>query len=139
MDKLRAWAGVDSSNGGRHRLLSTQEIEASGKGHLFDMGAHTGTHPLLSAMSGAAQRQEIQQSKSYLEKLIERRVVSFAFPYGDYNTETLGIVREEGFSSACGTKSGSVRPNTNWFELPRRHVQDWDGATFEKHLADWFA
>ena len=139
MNELRACAGADSSGEGGHRLLSTQEIVSSAKSNLFDMGAHTGTHPLLSALSPTAQREEIRKSKSYLEKLVDRPVASFAFPYGDYNVETLNILRDEGFTCACGTKSGSVRPDTNWFELPRMHVQDWDRATFEKQLDRWFS
>jgi len=139
MNELRAWAGADSSGDGGHRLLSPQEIVSSAKSNLFDMGAHTGTHPLLSAISSTAQREEIRQSKSYLEKLMDRPVASFAFPYGDYNAETLNILRDEGFTCACGTKSGSVRADTNWFELPRMHVLDWDGRTFEKRLTGWFS
>jgi len=138
MGELRAWAGL-ATDDREHSLLSPEQIASSAASPLFDIGSHSVTHPLFSAMSPTAQRDEIEKSKSQLGKLLGRPVGSFAFPYGNYTAETPAILREAGFACACCTKSGTVQPNTDSYELPRVQVDDCDGVTFAKQLSRWFS
>jgi peptidoglycan/xylan/chitin deacetylase (PgdA/CDA1 family) len=108
---------------------------------LIEIGAHTVTHPSLSALPIASQREEIWQSKTGLEEILDRPVTSFAYPYGkrsDYSAETVALVREAEFVCACSNFAGLVSQSTDRFQLPRVHVPDCDGEEFVKQLSGWF-
>ena len=117
--------------------MSTQELRQLADGGLVEIGAHTGTHPLLSMLPESEQRFEIEVSKRYLEEVTEKPVVSFAYPYGgknDYTHESVHCVRKAGFSLACSNFPGIIWPATNRFELPRFLIRDWSGDEFERRL-----
>jgi peptidoglycan/xylan/chitin deacetylase (PgdA/CDA1 family) len=67
----------------------------------FEIGAHTLTHPRLSAIPIAEARKEIAGSKKRLEDRFGVQVKHFAYPYGDYNEAVVDMVREAGFETAC--------------------------------------
>jgi peptidoglycan/xylan/chitin deacetylase (PgdA/CDA1 family) len=61
--------------------LSTDELrEMAAAGHVI--GAHTRTHPVLTALIPDAAREEIRASKAELESLLQRPVEHFAYPFG---------------------------------------------------------
>jgi peptidoglycan/xylan/chitin deacetylase (PgdA/CDA1 family) len=108
---------------------------------LMTLGSHTRTHPVLSALPPAVQRDEILGGKRDLEDVAGRRVQSFAYPYGrrtDYSDETVALVREAGFACACANVAGAVDASADGFELPRLEVRDWDGEEFGRRLSGWF-
>lgn len=137
LDQLLTWAGAERCARSTHCLLLPEEISLLGKGNLFEVGAHSVTHASLPSQPIAFQRHEIQRSKAYLDDLLENPVTSFSYPYGDYTAETVALVKEAGFSSACSTKAGVVSSKTDSFQLPRLEVLDWDGEEFEKQLFKW--
>jgi peptidoglycan/xylan/chitin deacetylase (PgdA/CDA1 family) len=136
--ELRGWAGAEPAGRPSHRPLSLEEAVALMQGGLVEVGAHTVTHPALSALPAASQRGEILGSKARLEELLGQQVTSFAYPHGDLSAETAGIVREAGFARACSARAGLVELSTDPFQLPRRYVQDWDGEAFSRRLSKWF-
>jgi peptidoglycan/xylan/chitin deacetylase (PgdA/CDA1 family) len=138
LDQIAAWAGRDTKGRLNYRGLCVEEVCDLGKGRLVDIGAHTVTHPALKELSGAAQRREVGLSKAHLEDILGRAVTSFAYPYGARSEESIAIVREAGFDSACATVAGVVEPGVDHFQLPRVAVDDWNGDEFEERLATWF-
>jgi peptidoglycan/xylan/chitin deacetylase (PgdA/CDA1 family) len=90
-------------------------------------------------MSLALQQEEIERSKSMLEDVLGRPCASFAFPYGCYSDDTVAIVRHAGFSAACSTHEAAVDSRADLFQLPRIHVQDWNGDEYARRLAAWWA
>jgi peptidoglycan/xylan/chitin deacetylase (PgdA/CDA1 family) len=138
MDELLAWAGSVPILRPNHRIVNLEEVSALAKGGLIEIGAHSVTHPFLSFLPTARQREEIQQSKTRLEEIIGQPVVNFAYPHGNYSEETTALVREAGFTSACTTYPRTVR-RCDRFKLPRVVVEDWDGEEFAKQLSEWRA
>lgn len=138
LDELLAWASTKAKGRLTHRTLSQQEVATLARGGLVEVGAHTVTHPVLSALPAASQRDEIQQSKARLEKMLGCPVTSFAYPYGKYRAETVPIVRETGFTCACSTFAGTVERDADRFQLPRVPVEDWNGEGFSQRLSQWF-
>jgi peptidoglycan/xylan/chitin deacetylase (PgdA/CDA1 family) len=134
---LRAWAGSESHNAPYPRALTRGELIELARGGLVEIGAHTVTHPVLTELPTAAQRVEIRGSKAYLEELLGQPVTSFSYPNGASSDETLTIVRDAGFSSACASSHGVVWRGTGPFQLPRFWIQDWDGAMFSRWLRRW--
>jgi len=141
LEQIRAWTNVKPAVRATHRTLSSREAIDLAQGGLVEIGSHTVTHPVLSALTIAAQRDELAQSKLDLERLLNRTVTSFAYPYGGshvYTTETVRAVRESGFQGACTTNEGIVHKGTDRFQLPRVMVFDWDGERFAEQLSRWF-
>lgn len=140
-EEMLAWAGSRPMVRPTHRTLSREEVMLLARGGLVDVGAHTVTHPMLSALPERAQREEIQRSKAYLEDVLNQAVSSFAYPYGrecDYTDETVAIVRQAGFDCACTTSAGLVGGRADLHRLPRIQAQDVDGEVFARQLAEWF-
>jgi peptidoglycan/xylan/chitin deacetylase (PgdA/CDA1 family) len=137
LDELTTWAGADPSARPTHRPLTIDELIRLGKCALMEVGAHTMTHPMLAGLSVIDQRREIKQSKQTLEAILNRSATSFAFPFGSSSRETVAIVRDEGFACACSTRADVVSIGTDYFQLPRLCVRDWDGERFIRWLRWW--
>lgn len=140
LEELRRWANIGASGRPAHRTLSLEEVRNLAQGRPIDVGAHTVTHPALSTLSIAKQRDEIMSSKSQLEEILGRPVHSFAYPYGkpsDYSADTTNLVRESGFLCACVNFAGVVERSTGMYELPRVHVPNLDQGRFAEWIAKW--
>ncbi len=137
LDELLDWAGLTSVVRSTHRLISLEEVKQMGGSPLIEVGAHSVTHPALPELPLASQRAEIQESKSFLEALLNQPVSCFSYPHGDYNAGLMSVVREAGFTSACTTAAGSVSKQSDCFALPRFHVLDWNGEEFRSRLEAW--
>jgi peptidoglycan/xylan/chitin deacetylase (PgdA/CDA1 family) len=136
--QLRTWAEASSHGRESHRALSEAELERLAESPLVEIGAHSTSHPQLTALPLQAQKAEIAESRDRLEAIVGRAVRSFAYPHGSYDDQTLGVVRDAGYRSACSSDVGAVRSRSDRFRLPRLAVRDWDGDTFERTLAAWF-
>lgn len=134
---IRSWAGMSFVLRESHRSLTPDEVRTLGNGGLVDIGAHTVSHALLSELSTEAQHREIEQSRLYLQNLLNRDVTTFSYPFGRYTQETVSIVRNEGFLAACSITHGLVKAGADCMQLPRFSVLDWGGEEFEHHLLRW--
>lgn len=137
LDEILSWAGAEPVARPTYRPLVPEEVRSLGQGELMEIGAHTVTHPFLSTHSVAFQRDEIQRSKADLEKILERPVTSFAYPFGDYTAETVPLLLESGFACACSTIAATVWQNSDCFQFPRFAVENWSGKKFEQQLLMW--
>ena len=141
MNEIREWVIAAPRRRPHHRPLSSEEITRLNQEGLVEVGAHTVTHPVLSALPPDSQRREIARSKARLEKVSDHPVTSFAYPYGkhhDYTPETVDIVRRAGFGCACCTIAGVVRKSSDPFQLPRVYVRNWGGDRLAHLLDKWF-
>jgi peptidoglycan/xylan/chitin deacetylase (PgdA/CDA1 family) len=140
VEDLLTWAGMEVTARPTHRILSADEVLRLAEGGLVEVGSHTVTHPVLSTLPLATQRNEILSSKIRLEEILGHPVSSFAYPYGGrshYTAETVTAVREAGFDRACSNFGGVVRRGADMWQLPRFLVRDWDGEEFADRLGEW--
>jgi peptidoglycan/xylan/chitin deacetylase (PgdA/CDA1 family) len=103
MDGFSPWigAGGDGAMMGRSEL---RELADAG----WEIGAHTMTHPDMSALDYEACRREIEDSRDTLEEIVEgASVETFAYPFGRYGPAALAAVRDAGLLAAVTTGSGS--------------------------------
>ena len=138
LDEILAWTITEPKPRSTHRSLSPEELSTLAQGELVEIGAHTVTHPFLSAQSTVLQRDEIQQSKTDLEAVINRPVTSFSYPFGDRTAETVELAKASGFDCACSTVQDLVWQQSDRFDLPRFGVENWNGEEFAKQLLRWF-
>jgi peptidoglycan/xylan/chitin deacetylase (PgdA/CDA1 family) len=141
LDQVRRWAGAAAESRAGYRTVSEAEARALAHNPFVTVGAHTITHPVLSALSLDEQRNEIQASKATLDRIAGKPVTAFAYPYGKrfhYSKATTSLVRECGFKFGCSNFWGVVTTRTNRFELPRIQALDWGPERFARELNLWF-
>jgi peptidoglycan/xylan/chitin deacetylase (PgdA/CDA1 family) len=139
LEHLRRVVAPDQeTDGDTARPLTADELALLADGDLVAIGAHTVTHPVLAQLPADRQAEEIKGSKRQLEAVLNRPVTSFAYPYGaagDFDRRTVSLVRDAGFSHACASVAGRVRPRTNPFRIPRLLVRGWSADELERRLA----
>lgn len=141
LDRLVEWAAMSKSERPTHRPLSAEELLKLVQGNLIELGVHTVSHPVLSALPASFQEHEITTAKTWLEERLGFCLKSFAYPYGrpnDYTDATIELVREAGFNCACSNFKGVVGLKTDPFQLPRVPVADWNGEKFARRLSRRF-
>lgn len=134
LGEIRSWAGETRARAaGQVTITGAEARELAAEG-LIEIGSHSRSHPSLPDLDPSRQRQEIANSRTALEEIIERPVRSFAYPYGDYSRETPGLVKEAGLACACTITPRQVRSGDDPYLLPRFAVSDWDGDEFERRF-----
>ena len=142
LEQIVGWAGASPAARPTHRVLTRQEAAGLVSGDLVELGSHTVHHPVLSALPVTSQRREIEDSKAWLEDLLEHPVTAFSYPFGqpsDYSAETIALLRQAGFECACALGEELAGPATDPFQLPRTQVPDWTRDEFEERLTEWLA
>lgn len=134
LDALFAWARVSPRGRASDRTLSPEELIAAEDGGLVEIGAHSVTHPVLTSLPAAAQRDEITRCKARLEEILGHPVPSFCYPHGAYSAQTVALVKDAAFTSACSVVSRPLGPDADPFQLPRVHAGDWNGEEFGRRL-----
>jgi peptidoglycan/xylan/chitin deacetylase (PgdA/CDA1 family) len=137
LDQLWELVGRKPAYRRSNRALNPEELVRLGESRLVEVGAHTASHPLLSSLPAGMQRDEIERGKAQLEALTGFPVTSFSYPYGDYNSTTLDIVKEAGFNCACTTIADAIWSKVPPLLLPRLEIKNWDGEEFSRRLRRW--
>jgi hypothetical protein len=89
----------------------------------MDVGSHAVTHRPLCELAEHEIRQELQQSKGELERILSREVNYFAVPGNWFDRRVMGIAREVGYRAVWCSKPGAVRVGMKPFGLPRINVE----------------
>jgi peptidoglycan/xylan/chitin deacetylase (PgdA/CDA1 family) len=107
----------------------------------LELGAHSRTHPHLTALRGDALNDEIVGSAERIRAETGRAVRSFAYPYGSVDREVAAAAA--GFDHACTTEMRAVRGGDDPRLLPRLDayyfrapglLESWDSARFRRYL-----
>lgn len=108
-----------------------QEMSAAG----MDIQAHTLSHPHLRALPADAAAREIAESKRILEKRLGKPVVAFAYPFGEYDSAVIEMVKRAGYESAVTLAPGYHQRADELFTLHRIRVSYRDALEdFAKRL-----
>lgn len=108
-------------------MMTVSEVKAMRQAGM-QIGAHTVSHPILARLADEQARQEIGDSKRFLEGLLGERVGLFAYPNGkpgeDYSPQTVEVVRSLGFDAAVSTHWGASGQADDLFQI--RRFTPWD-------------
>ena len=138
LDDVAEQIGAAVAPRSSHRMMTdVQLIGLASAG--FEVGAHTVSHPFLSAQPSDVQRRETMDCRTALEEIVAAPVGSFSYPFGGPDAvapETVRHVAAAGYERAClvGTHSPA---GVAELELPRSVMGDWDGDEFERRLQAW--
>jgi peptidoglycan/xylan/chitin deacetylase (PgdA/CDA1 family) len=111
-----------------HRPLTSAELKRLAKSPLVEIGAHTMTHPTLALTPIEDQQREIAGCRTALERVLERPVTAFAYPFGnpfsDYTSQTVSVVRHAGFDLAFTTGISFATLDCDLLQIPRFMMLD---------------
>jgi len=94
--------------------------------HGIDFGIHTVTHPSLPLLQEEEINTEISDSKKSLKNILNKEVVSFAYPFGkyqDFNDLTRSILVQNKIKIGMTFEPGVNRYDTDSLELYRLGIQ----------------
>ena len=104
------------------RKLSKEQIKKLSKHRLITIGSHTSNHLSLGSQNKKGQYDEIINSKKKLEKIINKEIKLFSYPFGqtkNYNEITKTILKDEKYIAAFNTLEGIVDSTNNYYDIPR--------------------
>jgi len=100
----------------------------------WEIGSHSLSHRDLTA-NPSRQMDEIVESRRRLEALLGLPILSFAYPFGAYDSDSLHYVHQAGYIAAMGLGNDTLQGNKNLFYLYRQAVNgSEDLGTFALHL-----
>lgn len=132
---LYQWARTSPIYSPKHAMSLQQLLELKSNSFI-ETGIHTITHPALSSHTDETQRLELQQCRDMLRSL-QLNASEVAFPYGDFNEDTIRVCRELGISTAFTTSERMVTSKTDPLKIGRFQVRNVNGKEFERQLKIW--
>ncbi len=119
------WPATDPE---RTREIATVEQIRSLPRQWIGVGAHTMTHPHLSALEEPEARREIAEPRQRLESMVGYAIRSLSFPYGDFDEDVVRWSREAGYERAFTTQHQSAFEAPGAFLVGRVKAEptDWD-------------
>ena len=96
----------------------------------IDIESHTKTHCHLNTLSYEEQLKELKESKNTLEEITGKEIISIAYPFGDFNENSVKAAQAAGYSLAFTTDKGYAKRDTSSLKLNRIYVSS--ANTFEQ-------
>jgi peptidoglycan/xylan/chitin deacetylase (PgdA/CDA1 family) len=118
---------------GDRPLISWEDarsLEAEG----LEVGGHGHRHLSLDLLGSHDAFADIDASRRILEDGLGRRVDTFAYPYGYHTNATKVLVRQAGYTSACGVKHAFSHAADDRFAIARIIV---GAETSQEEFAAW--
>lgn len=110
--------------------LSKEALKEMSQNNI-DIESHTVNHLHLNKLTYDEQLKEMSGSKTKLENITGKKVTSIAFPFGDYNEDSVKAAKNAGYSIAFTTNKGFADRDDNPLELNRIYVNSYyDMNTF---------
>lgn len=101
----------------------------------IDIESHTVTHSHLNKLEYNKQLEELIQSKKILEDITGKEIISIAYPFGDFNNNSIKAAKEAGYTLGFTTKLGLSDRNDNPLALDRIYISSkYKMSTFKELL-----
>lgn len=110
-------------------------LQQLAKGDLVTIGSHTLSHPSdITKLSPADQEREIVESKKVLEEKLGKPVPYFAYPDGNNDAVSQGIVKQAGYKMAFTTHNAPAEESPNIYAVNRyvhtKYEKAWEDRNF---------
>lgn len=102
----------------------------------IDIESHTVTHPHLNKLQYDKQLEELIESKKILESITGKEITSIAYPFGDFDDNSIKAAKEAGYTLGFTTKLGLSDRNDNPLILDRIYISSkYKMNTFKELLS----
>ena len=108
---LCARHGVDEAAICPELCMTRDELRTLAEDPLVTIGAHTISHCNLAKQTEEMASHEMTESRARIENVLQRRVLHFAYPYGDRisaGAREFALARSAGFKTAVTTRPGMI-------------------------------
>lgn len=130
--ELSSWPGSEMPV--KSMLSEQQVLQMAAAG--MEIAAHTRNHPRLPELSAQDVWDEVSSSKTELENILGQSVISFAYPYGDFNKDCIAAVKKAGYKVACTARPGWLGSEKDLLQVRRVAVFAHDSlSSFARKLA----
>ena len=108
------------------KVMSTDQLRRIPQ-DLVTLGSHTLTHPFLPSLGREEAVKELLESRLQLEKILNRGVTLFSFPFGGFTDELIRLSRQAGYTRVFTTLPHLAFTNTEEFAFGRIRADttDW--------------
>jgi peptidoglycan/xylan/chitin deacetylase (PgdA/CDA1 family) len=119
---------INSGTVGNNGYISRDELRTLYKGH--EIASHTINHLNLTELTKEEITYQIKEDIDFLESYSDQKVIGFAYPFGDYNSRIVQVLKELGVKYARttdGTKK-TTAPDDFLLWHPTMHFSGlaWD-------------
>jgi peptidoglycan/xylan/chitin deacetylase (PgdA/CDA1 family) len=108
------------------KVMSLEQIRAL-PDDLVTIGSHTSTHPLLTAITEEHALRELIESRTELERILDRRIPLFSFPFGGFNDRLVDLCHQADYQRVFTTLPEFAFADPDEFVVGRVRVDptDW--------------
>ena len=122
MSQLRAWRGGAPNPRTAYTVSTAAQLRSLADLPGITIGAHSVNHLAMPLHGREIQLFEAVSCRRTLEKLLQRQVNAFAYPYGAHDAATMDVVREAGYRLAVTVEPGATRASSLPLRVPRVDV-----------------
>ncbi len=105
----------------RVNMMTKEQVKEMGD-YGIEMGGHTQLHVDLTKCSENERIKEIKGCKEDVERLINKQVISFAYPFGGINESVKETTKKTGYLYAVSTNTGPKQFGEDYFQIRRIEV-----------------
>ena len=103
----------------------------------IDIESHTVNHAKLDSLTYDEQLKELQESKKSLEEITGKEVDSIAYPFGNFNDDSIKASKTAGYTLGFTTNRGLSDREDNPLKLDRIYISsNYDMNTFKEVLSE---
>jgi peptidoglycan/xylan/chitin deacetylase (PgdA/CDA1 family) len=124
LEKFFGKFGYDIHTERRDMGLTWNDVADMAQESLVTIGAHTLNHFNLRNLTEEQSFHEILESKNILQQKIKVPVKHFSYPFGEFKTRDVDLVKQSNFLTATTTENANIFTEhlNNLFTLPRISV-----------------
>ena len=108
---------------GKPGYITKEELIELANDPLVTIGGHGLTHNVLKGMPFAKQQEEIISSTKQLEQIIEKKIDIFAYSHGQFDKNTVKIMKQFRYGFTAGGGNLNFIKKINRYALPRIGVE----------------
>jgi len=109
-------------DGSKRQALNLKELSSMLR--YVDFQSHSRFHPILTTCDDKECKKEIEKSKDYLGKLLNKKIEHFSYPNGDYNAREIEYLKNSGYISARTIDVGWNDVNSDPYRLKAMGIED---------------
>lgn len=115
---ISGWVGLN----GTFRMLSATQLKTMQQNGVIDVESHTVHHLDMGYVSSQTAQYELHKSAVTLQQIVGHPILYFCYPSGGYHSQTLSLLKKDGYLLAVTERSGYASPQDNPLELPRLRI-----------------
>lgn len=127
--KMTAVSYVISDLLGKSQYMNSAETKLIND-YGIEIGSHTLSHPDLTKISDNGVKSELSESKTALEAIIGKKIISFCYPSGKFSAIVEAEVKDAGYLYAVTTQTGVAKLNAPYLLSRYRMNADTNISNF---------